>query len=466
MRKNALGKSIWVAVGFAMMAPLLVYSYDACPEYTPPPLTGPPPGYTAGFGEPICLECHTSYPPVNSGRGAVKITVSSSSGAVTSYSSGAAYQVTVNVSDPTSTQHKWGFELSARTYPGGTQAGTITVGADGFTQILPSRNDIQYIAHTCAGNRDGTKSGVNFIFNWTAPNVSAGEIVFNAAGNAANGDHTPLGDYIYDTFLTLQPRAPAPPPSINSGGIVNNASYTLTSSSVAPGSLASIFGFNLSDGTVCVPEGCGPTFDSSGKVIPTLDGAQVTFNGIAAPILSTPNSGQLNVQVPVELAGAAFATVQVTVNAQSSAPSTVSLTPLAPGLISIDSSGGGQGAILNDKDANVGIKSLVAPALSWSASHPAAAGDVIEIYGTGLGAVTPQTPTGMKPSGTPQTAPVSVTIGGIPAPGAFSSLASCCVGLNQVNVRVPPGVAPGNAVPVVLTIGGVKSNTVTIAVGP
>ena len=77
-------------------------------------------------------------------------------------------------------------------------------------------------------------------------------------------------------------------------------------------------------------------------------------------------------------------------------------------------------------------------------------------------------PTGMQPQGLPQTVtkPV-VTIGGIPATVSFSGLASCCVGLNQVNVRVPSGTPAGNAVPVVLTIGGVQANTVTIAVsGP
>ena len=258
-------------------------------------------------------------------------------------------------------------------------------------------------------------------------------------------------------------------PVISPGGILNGASYTLTSSSLAPGSIASIFGFNLSDGTVCFPSNCGPSFDSNGKVLPIQFGAQVTFNGIPAAILFTPGSTQLNVQIPVELAGgAASATVEVTANGQSSAPFTVSLAPLSPGLISINSNGSGQGAILNDKDANqLGVQSLVAPASSVPNAHPAAVGDVIEIYGTGLGAVTPPVPTGMRPPVLPQpqtVTPPSVMIGGIQAKVLFSGLASCCVGLNQVNVVVPPGTPAGNAIQVVLSIGGVNSNTVTIAV--
>jgi uncharacterized protein (TIGR03437 family) len=61
-------------------------------------------------------------------------------------------------------------------------------------------------------------------------------------------------------------------------------------------------------------------------------------------------------------------------------------------------------------------------------------------------------------------APVTLTIGGISVIPDFAGLAGCCVGLNQVNVRVPFGVNPGNTVPVVLNIGGKSSNTATIAV--
>jgi uncharacterized protein (TIGR03437 family) len=58
----------------------------------------------------------------------------------------------------------------------------------------------------------------------------------------------------------------------------------------------------------------------------------------------------------------------------------------------------------------------------------------------------------------------TVTIGGRNADVSFSGLAPGFVGLYQVNVKVPDGAAPGNAVPVVLTIGGATSNTATIAI--
>ncbi len=54
-------------------------------------------------------------------------------------------------------------------------------------------------------------------------------------------------------------------------------------------------------------------------------------------------------------------------------------------------------------------------------------------------------------------------IGGAPATVQFSGLAPRDVGLCQVNAQVPAG-AKGNEVPVMLSIGGVQSNVVTMAV--
>jgi hypothetical protein len=44
-----------------------------------------------------------------------------------------------------------------------------------------------------------------FTFTWVAPPTPVGEIVVNAAANAANGDASPVGDYIYSTSLSMVP---------------------------------------------------------------------------------------------------------------------------------------------------------------------------------------------------------------------------------------------------------------------
>jgi hypothetical protein len=110
----------------------------------------------------------------------------------------------------------------------------------------------------------------------------------------------------------------------------------------------------------------------------------------------------------------------------------------APVLYSI--SGSSQGAILH-----AGTSTVVSP------DAPAVAGDVLEIYGTGLidGSVVP-----------PQ-----VSIGGHLAEVLWFGAAPRYGALHQIDVRVPAGVTPGPAVPVWLKYFERPSNVVTIGVG-
>jgi uncharacterized protein (TIGR03437 family) len=57
-----------------------------------------------------------------------------------------------------------------------------------------------------------------------------------------------------------------------------------------------------------------------------------------------------------------------------------------------------------------------------------------------------------------------VTIGDRPATVSFSGLFPGSVGLYRVDVQVPADASSGDAIPLVLTIGDVTANTVTIAV--
>ena len=108
----------------------------------------------------------------------------------------------------------------------------------------------------------------------------------------------------------------------------------------------------------------------------------------------------------------------------------------APFLYTLSGDGVGQGAILH----------------AGTAQHSPvpASGEILEVYCAGLldGAVTP-----------PQ-----VSIGGRLAEVLYFGNVAEFPGLNQVNVRLPNGIAPGPAVPVSLTYINRPSNEVTIAV--
>ena len=102
-----------------------------------------------------------------------------------------------------------------------------------------------------------------------------------------------------------------------------------------------------------------------------------------------------------------------------------------------------------------------------AAARPARKSEFITIYCTGLGDVSNRPASGVAASGSSlsmTTANPTVAIGGIAAPVSFSGLAPGFVGLYQVNVQVPDSAASGNNVQLILNIGGLPSNTVTIAV--
>ncbi|MGH9784293.1 MAG: hypothetical protein ACRD88_08905, partial [Terriglobia bacterium] len=239
-------------------------------------------------------------------------------------------------------------------------------------------------------------------------------------------------------------------PSVPPTGILNAAGFDRSVAGVSPGAIVSIFGTNLSNAPATgVEPGLVPGTD---MLSVTSHGTQVTFDGVSAPLFFV-RSGQLNVQVPFEVAGRSSTQMIVRLAGTPSAPVTVTVLRATPGLFTFDSSGRGRAVLLNE-DGTLN-----------SAANAAARGSVIQLFATGLGAVSPAVATGrLAPTSPPlalSTEVPVITIGGVPAMVEFSGLSPGFVGLWQVNARVPSGTAAGE-VTLLLRTGGRDANPVTV----
>jgi uncharacterized protein (TIGR03437 family) len=234
-------------------------------------------------------------------------------------------------------------------------------------------------------------------------------------------------------------------PLINPEGVVNGASFAARTP-VAPGSIISLFGRNL----VPLP------IPATAVPLPTnLGGLAVKIGDQDAPLFYA-NNGQVNAQVPLELASNTAASVVLTMNGKVSPPEPLLLSPVQPGVFSYDDGGVARGAVLDEKYRLIGK------------SNPAAPGAVIQVFATGLGPTDPPAKTGEPAPSNPVAVldpaiQLTASIGGLPAEIQFKGAAPGFVGLYQVNVKVPSGLPSGD-LPLVLTANGLRSNEVMLAV--
>ena len=210
---------------------------------------------------------------------------------------------------------------------------------------------------------------------------------------------------------------------LNPIGIVNSANFAPITNSVAPGEFLTLFGTNLSSVTLQA---------QSVPLQTNLGGVQVTANGRPAPIYSV-SPGQISVIAPYATTES-FATFQVTNNGTPSNKVTVYVTPTAPGIFTLTQNGVGNAAALHAD------YSLV------TQDKPAKVGETLQMFVTGLGAVTPAVADGAA-AGSSQlslvNADVAVFVDGQQAQVSFKGLAPGFVALYQVNFVVPAGVSSG-----------------------
>ncbi len=292
------------------------------------------------------------------------------------------------------------------------------------------------------------------------------------------------------------PQNPITIPIFGVSYIENNASFG-SPGTTTPGTIVSLFG-----------NGFGSTSQTTGFPATTLQGVSVTFNGTAAPLFhltNTPASttaplslgaSQIDLLVPYELPYTGTVQVAVQVGSQTSPNYALTMAAATPGMYWIqDPSMSTRTNILAqfNNTAWLNMPASMATALqnlpnstfpglcqaSFSAlsecGQPAKPGDIMVLYGTGLGLATPNGDPNGTPLTTGQLAPISgnplyetvttptITVGGLPAKILFSGIPPGLTGEYQIDFQVPAGIT-GDDVPVVFSMGSSPTDTRTMSI--
>lgn len=252
-----------------------------------------------------------------------------------------------------------------------------------------------------------------------------------------------IADSINNRIREVYTVVPGVAPATSTAAFTNAASFV---SGGSPGGLATLFGTHLT-------RNLSGILQSTTVPLPgSLAGTTVTVGGITAPIFNVVNingSEQISFQIPID-ANPGSAVPVVLNNGFASVMVPVDLTATQPGIFVVN----GQAAALHLNYTLV------------TAASPAAAGETIILFCTGLGTVSPAVPTGQAASPTVisySTAKFTATIAGLDAPVAFSGLAPGFVALDQVNLTVPSG-APSGSQDLILTGGGLSSTAAKIQI--
>jgi uncharacterized protein (TIGR03437 family) len=446
--------------------PVLVWAYSY----------GPDPGYAGVPGEnggATCATsgCHlgTANNPVNRGS----VAVSFPNGAT--YVPGVPQTLTVTISDPA--QSAAGFELTARVAATPSAMAGSFAATDANTQLVCSQPNLavfqqvpntstqscppgyalQYIEQTMTGYTNSVGHlPYTFSFTWTPPCTNVGNVIFYVAADAGPGNPPSSdNDHIYTTNYTLTPVGSATAPEIACGGVITAAAFGGLAAA-APGSWIEIYGANLGPSTGYQWQGS----DFSGVNAPTkLQGVSVSINGQSA-FIDYVSAMQVNAQVPNGV-GAGPGTLVVSNSNGASAPYTLTLNPLEPGLLAPGSFviGGNQYVEAFNSDGSYTLPTTSTLGLN---SRPAKPGETIVIYGVGFGPAAAggtQIPPGVVVTQTNSLVnSMQVSLGGIPAALTYQGLAPGSVGLYQFNVVVPASLANNNAVPLTFNLGGPNGN--------
>jgi uncharacterized protein (TIGR03437 family) len=251
-------------------------------------------------------------------------------------------------------------------------------------------------------------------------------------------------------ILGIATVALAQPPLIYTRSIYNAASYMpagIPAGAIARGSIFSVFGTGL-----------GPSAGVQASTYPlqtSLSGISINIIQGSITVAAVPvyvSAGQINAIMPSN-APVGMASIQI-LNGSKSNLAPIRIAANAFGIFTALGSGSGPGILQNFVTAaNQPIN---------QPSVPAQPGQIITLWGTGLGAVASDT---VAPTAGNLPVQTEVFVGGVPAAVAYSGRSPCCAGTDQIVFTIPANAPSGCWVPVYVRTGGsTVSNVVTMAI--
>ncbi|MCS7025326.1 MAG: hypothetical protein NZV14_11040 [Bryobacteraceae bacterium] len=221
-------------------------------------------------------------------------------------------------------------------------------------------------------------------------------------------------------------------PAFHPDSVLNAASYR---PGLTPGAFTALFGASLAAGRTAVAGSLPWPFQ--------LAGVQVLINGQPAALHSV-SDGQINFVAPRNLVGP-WAEVAVYTALGSSETRRVAVLPVSPGIFF--------------HPQTEEAAAVVTGSGQLTSVRPARPGDILEVYGTGLGAVRPAA------SGWVEETVIlpRFFVGEQEAEVLFSGLSPGIPGLYQLNIRVP-ATAPAGKLPIAIWMGDQTSNQPLITV--
>jgi len=241
-------------------------------------------------------------------------------------------------------------------------------------------------------------------------------------------------------------------PFIYRHGVLNAASFMAPGApggAIAQGALFSIFGSGLGPDSAISASSYPLQTNLAGVTVKVSTGG-MSVN--AYPVFA--GASQLNVIMPSN-APLGRVSVQVTYSGSSSNPAPINVVPGALGIFSVNSAGFGPGVLTNY------VSSASQPVNSLQAS--AVPGQVITLWGTGLGPVTGGD--NVAPPAGNLKASTEVFVGGVSATVSYHGRSPCCAAEDQIVFTVPENAPTGCYVPVLARVAGTTvSNAVTMAI--